>query len=144
MSPPSVPARIRRSLLADMVDPGGWPNDWSPDGRYVLWFGGDGLWLVPATGRGEPVQVSAGAVQPALRAVLAAFRTLAEWALDRLLRHGVGERRGVRAVVSGRSPLHGVNAGGAAPGWRKDGRELFYVATDGRLTAVRDAARNVD
>ena len=26
--------------------------------------------------------------------------------------------------------------GGAAPGWRKDGRELFYVATDGRLTAV--------
>jgi hypothetical protein len=28
------------------------------------------------------------------------------------------------------------NGGGRAPEWRRDGKELYYVAGDGRLTAV--------
>ena len=32
--------------------------------------------------------------------------------------------------------MAGVDGGGFSPRWRRDGREIYYVAADGKLTAV--------
>ena len=125
----------QESLLADMINPGGWPNDWSPDDRYVLWQG-DGLWLVPATGRGEPIQYLPSRFNPRFGQFSPRFGLSpnGNWIAYSATESGREEvyvqsfPAGRRFTVSG--------GGGTAPGWRKDGRELFYVATDGRLTAV--------
>jgi Tol biopolymer transport system component len=42
---------------------GGWPVDWSPDGRFVLWQG-DGLWAVPASGSAKPFRLVSRESQP--------------------------------------------------------------------------------
>jgi serine/threonine protein kinase/Tol biopolymer transport system component len=120
----------QETLLADMVHPGGWPNDWSPDGNYVLWQGGDGLWLVPATGRGEPLQYLTERFNPRF----GQFSPNGHWIAYSATESG-REEVYVQSFPAGRRFT--VSAGGgAAPAWRKDGSELFYVAADGMLTAV--------
>jgi Tol biopolymer transport system component len=37
-------------------------------------------------------------------------------------------------AASGQTPIS--TAGGTQPEWRRDGKELFYIAADGKLTAV--------
>ena len=125
----------QESLLADMIHPNGWPNDWSPDDRYVLWQG-DGLWLVPATGRGEPIQYLPSRFNPRFGQFSPRFGLSpnGNWIAYSATEAG-REEVYVQSFPAGRRFTVSTN-GGAAPGWRKDGRELFYVATDGRLTAV--------
>jgi dipeptidyl aminopeptidase/acylaminoacyl peptidase len=120
----------QETLLADMVHPGGWPNDWSPDGKYVVWQGGDGLWLVPTTGRGEPVQYLNERFRPHFGQFSPDGRWIAYSAteLEREEIYVQSFPPGRRFAVSA--------AGGVAPAWRKDGGELFYIAGDGMLTAV--------
>jgi serine/threonine protein kinase/Tol biopolymer transport system component len=125
----------QESLLADMIHPNGWPNDWSPDDRYVLWEG-DGLWLVPATGRGEPIQYLPSRFNPRFGQFSPRFGLSpnGNWIAYSATESGKEEVY-VQSFPAGRR-FTVSSAGGKAPGWRKDGRELFYIASDGRLTAV--------
>jgi Tol biopolymer transport system component len=115
--------------LAEMPPTGGWPSDWSPDGEFVLWSG-RGLWAVPAASRGKPFQFVSADGMPGF----ARFSPDGRWVAYSSQDSGRQEVS-VRRFPTG--PRFRVSVtGGQAPVWRQDGREIFYIAADGNLTAV--------
>jgi hypothetical protein len=117
------------------VPGGGWPLDWSADGRVILLTQGGRLWTVGADGSApKPILDSASGVariSPDGRwlAYIASGAGLTDVYLRPFAASGSATR------VSG--------AGGTEPQWRRDGRELFYVANDGMLMAVPVTADGV-
>ena len=113
--------------------------DWSPDGRYLLYFDREprgertvGLSALPLFGDKKPIAL----IPRAKRASVAArFSPDGRWIAYTLDDSGRDEVYVMKFPDSGErwqvSP-----AGGDAPRWRRDARELFYVAPDGKLMAV--------
>jgi Tol biopolymer transport system component len=118
---------------SDVVNP-----DWSSDGRYILYqrfVSGSGtgwdLWAVPVFGDRTSFPVAQtehgereGRLSPDVRWV----------AYD-------STESGRREIWVQPFPPSGSRwqistGGGVSPRWRGDGKELFYVAADGKLTAV--------
>jgi Tol biopolymer transport system component len=128
-------ASDEKSLLVTPQDKE--PCDWSPDGRFLLYASidpttGADLWALPMMGDPKPFPV---------------------------VRTNADEREGQFSPPDGRwvayvsnetgidevyiQPFPGPGAkrqastnGGVDPRWGRDGRELFYVAPDGKLMAV--------
>jgi Tol biopolymer transport system component len=127
-------ARDQERLVRDMRRKGGFPVDWSPDGRNLLWWADEDLWVVPVDG-GTPHTLTnsrygegAGAFSPDGKWVAYVSN---ESTRDEIYLTPFPAEGGRRYTVS--------SGGGASPAWRRDGRggtELFYVSGDGRLTAV--------
>ena len=131
----------QRTLLDEVA----YADDVSPDGRYLLYEqaesdGPQFLKLLPllpsggAEGKSIPYLQTAGAAF-----ALAHFSPDGKWVAYVDADAGPNEvyvqifpAPGARVQVSG--------SGGSFPRWRKDGKELFYLATDGRLmvSAVRN------
>jgi Tol biopolymer transport system component len=111
-------------------------TDWSPDGRFLLFRASDAttnleLWTLPVGGDGKPIP----------------FRRAS---------YGVGHGQfspdgrwiAYASNETGRSEIHVApfpgpgsswrvsTAGGTEPRWRRDGKELYYLAPDGKLMVV--------
>ena len=112
------------------------PDDWSPDGRYLLYSDrnpdtGWDLWLLPLDGQADPI--------PFLRTPFSEFSasispdgTWVAYASDESGRPEV-------YVTTFPEPgeKHRISTdGGYLPEWRGDSNELFYLALDNRLMAV--------
>jgi Tol biopolymer transport system component len=114
------------------------PTDWSRDGRFIIYSQTEprtkqDVWFLPATGSGEKkpfpvVQTEAyeiaGTLSPDGRWL--AYASDVSGRLEvyvQSFRGGGGKRQ----VSTG---------GGNHPRWRRDGRELFYYAGDGKLMAA--------
>ncbi|MEO8100594.1 MAG: protein kinase [Acidobacteriota bacterium] len=118
-------------LAADLGTSGGYPTDWSPDGKYLLWWGDEDLWIVPVDGKSKPYPFA----QSRFGEFDGSFSPDGNWiayASNETGRYEVYLQRfpsdGKRFTVS--------SEGGRTPSWRHDGKELYYLASDGRLTAV--------
>ena len=112
------------------------PDDVSPDGRFLVFTewsrktNGD-LWLLPLAEGAQPTPLEQGPY----------FEAGARFSPDgRSLAYVSGEAGTLEIYVR---PLEGsgerirVSAtGGRMPRWRRDGKELFYVAPNGDLMAV--------
>ena len=115
-------------------------EDWSRDGRYVLYTSqdqaGEDVWAVPLSGTATPFPVATTSFAEAR----GRFSPDGKWvAYDST----EGGRREV-FVQSFPKPdwRRQVSAdGGTSAQWREDGKELFYLAPDGRLMAVDITAR---
>ena len=113
-----------------------YPTDWSPDGRSVMVRMYDStsnleLWTVPVEGAEKPTSfirgpfgADGGRFSPDGRFVAYASNETGRWEISVAPFPGPG---GNWRVSSG---------GGSQPVWRRDGKELFFVAADGSLMAL--------
>jgi eukaryotic-like serine/threonine-protein kinase len=113
-----------------------YPLDWSADGRYIL-FGRDDpktktdLWILPLTGDRKPFPyMNSEAVEYSGR-----FSPDGRWIAYSSDESGKFEVY-IQAfpLTSGRWQVS--VGGGAAPIWSKDGKEMFYLASDKKLMSV--------
>ncbi len=116
---------------------GKYPTDWSPDGRFLLYTtqGGD-VWLLPLSGDRKPVPF----LQTPFFENWARFSPDGRWIAYQSNASGRQEvyvqpfREGSGAGSAG---MYQVSTdGGTDAQWRRDGKELFYLAPDRTLMAV--------
>ncbi len=113
-----------------------WPLDWSKDGRFLLYFdaepnNGD-LLVLPLTGDNRtPIPVVAGVSNERTGAFSPDGRWLA-YDSDQSGRYEVV----VQPFPTGSGRWQVSTAGGHQPRWSRDGRELYFVAPDGKLMAA--------
>jgi hypothetical protein len=114
-----------------------WLYDWSRDGRFILYgvtadpkTGGD-LSALPLTGDRKPFSV----VQTSFEEFGGQFSPDERWLAYASNESGRFEIY-VRPFPGPRAKWQVSTAGGTQPRWRRDGKELFYVAPDNRLMAV--------
>jgi eukaryotic-like serine/threonine-protein kinase len=111
------------------------PVDWSPDGRFLLFRSpgkttGFDLWALRMDGDRKPFPV----VQTDFEERDGQFSPDGKWVAYQSNESGRMEIY-VQPFSGGRREL--ISAGGGAQvRWRHDGKELFYIALDGRLMAV--------
>ena len=111
-------------------------TDWSPDGGYILYFTYDSktqhnIWALPVTGERKPVPV----VQTEFEERSGQFSPDGHWIAYQSNESGKFEI--YLQPFPGPGPkLRISTSGGAEVRWRRDGKELFYVALDGQLMAV--------
>jgi Tol biopolymer transport system component len=113
------------------------PLDWSPDGRFLLYFENDpqtgrDLWVLPMVGERRPMpflktrfEERGGQFSPDGRWI--AYQSNATGRFEIYVRPFPGP--GDQWQMS--------TNGGITPRWRRDGQELFYLAPDATLMAVR-------
>ena len=113
-------------------------TDWSPDGRFLLFRASDAttnleLWTLPVGGDGKPLPFRRGFLRS--RATASFRPTGGGWPTPRT-------RPGRSEIYVAPFPGPGSSwkvstAGGTEPRWRRDGKELFYLAPDGKLMVGR-------
>jgi eukaryotic-like serine/threonine-protein kinase len=111
------------------------PTDWSRDGRFIIYRQDDpktkvDVWVLPVTGSGEakPFPVVRTEASEAAGTLSPDGRWLA-YTSDVSGRFEVY----VQSFPGGGSKRQVSTGGGSGPRWRRDGRELFYYAGDGKL-----------
>jgi Tol biopolymer transport system component len=119
-----------------------WPDDWSRDGRYVLYeerTTQDDLWLLPMSGDRTPIPVTRTAFQESH----ARFSPDGRWISYESNQSGRWEiyirsfvPPGSNAAVASSAVYQVSRDGGQRAQWRQDGKELTYVATDNVVMAV--------
>ncbi len=112
------------------------PSDWSADGRFIAYTNADlqtnlDVWALPLVGERWPIEIARSEFAEAEGRFSPDTRWIAYSSDD----SGESEvyvqafpARGERWRVS--------DAGGSAPKWRQDGKELFYLRSDGMLMGV--------
>jgi dipeptidyl aminopeptidase/acylaminoacyl peptidase len=112
------------------------PTDWSLDGRYLVYEarpqGRGDLWILPVSPGQKP--------QPFLQAP-ASREGQGQFSPDTRWIAYISDESGAYEVYVRRFPDAGgkwqvSTRGGAQPRWRRDGKELFYLAPDGNLMAA--------
>jgi Tol biopolymer transport system component len=110
-------------------------NDWSPDGRYILYqtlgqvdFD---LWVLPLFEERKPAPyLQTDFVERSGR-----FSPDGRWVAYVSTASGKAEVF-VRSFPDQGGQWQISNGGGDQPRWRRDGRELFYISADGKLMAT--------
>ena len=112
------------------------PMDWSQDGKFIVFqsYGGatgTDLWILPLQGDRKPVPY----LQTPFNEGTAQFSPDGQWMAY------VSNESGQPQVYVQAIPASGAKwqispTGGDQPRWRHDGKELFYISADRKLTAV--------
>jgi dipeptidyl aminopeptidase/acylaminoacyl peptidase len=109
------------------------PEDWSRDGRFIVFvsFGGKTVYLLPMSGERKPVRVldvpfyqNEFHFSPDGRWMAFNSNESGRWEVYVASLPDFGDKRQVSST------------GGVQALWRKDGRELFYLGLDGKLMTV--------
>jgi eukaryotic-like serine/threonine-protein kinase len=122
-------------------------KDWSRDGRFLLFDQANSenrrdLWVLPMDGAGERKPI------PFLRTEFsqrtARFSPDGRWIAYQSTESGQSEIyvRPFPPPAGGGGKWMISQGGGLEPRWRRDGKELFFVATDGQLMASEVAFSN--
>ena len=118
-----------KRLLQD--DKGGTaPNDWSRDGKYILYSTGSELWLVTVPELKSslflkgPSVLRNGQFSPDGKWVAYASNETGKWEIF------------VTSFPNAHGKWQVSMGGGEQPRWRGDGKELFYLSSDGKVMAA--------
>src|SRR5262249_11250233 len=113
------------------------PSDWSPDGKFILYYspttstGGEDAMVLPTSGERKPIPFA----QSSFTEASAHFSPDGHWIVYSSDESGRSEIY-VQTFPKSGSPIRVTTNGGFEPQWRRDGKELFYLALDGIMTAV--------
>jgi Tol biopolymer transport system component len=116
------------------------PNSWSPDGQYLLYCAnsqktGSDLWLLPASAGTTPGSKPVPYLQEPYNERQGQFSPDGRWIAYSSDESGIYQVY-VQSFPTGAGKVQVSTAGGSQPRWRRDGKEIFYISADGRLTAV--------
>jgi Tol biopolymer transport system component len=121
-----------------------YPNDWSHDGRFLLFTAVDAntandIWVVPLAGDRKPAPV----VQTIYNESFGVFSPDQKWLAYQSDQGGQVECfvQSFPATDPGIPKRWPVSPGGGGlPKWRRDGQEIFYITSSGKLmsAAVRE------
>jgi Tol biopolymer transport system component len=106
------------------------PSDWSRDGKYILYSQGKDLWFAtfPDLKRSlflkAPSIVKNGQFSPDGKWVAYASNETGKWEIY------------VTSFPVARGKWQVSTGGGEQPRWRGDGKELFYLSSDGKMMAA--------
>jgi Tol biopolymer transport system component len=122
-------------------DRGGGPDDWSPDGKFVVYTSREiktqsDLWVLPMQDKTEPFPLVATEFNESDGRISPDGRWLA-YVSNATGRNEVYLQRLDGSRLAG-GPQRVSSNGGIEPTWRRDGTELFYVS-NGSLTVVKIA-----
>jgi Tol biopolymer transport system component len=114
-----------------------WPLDWTKDGRFLIYQRTDlktkwDLWAMPMTGSDRtpfPVADTPFAER------MGQFSPDGHWIAYETNESGRPEIM-VRAFPNAGGTFPVSTGGGTAPRWRADGKEIYFIAPDGRMMAV--------
>ena len=114
------------------------PESWSTDGRYLAYYnrGVPGtksdIWVLPLFGDRKPIPF----LQTEFREVDPQFSPDGRWIAYTSDESG-GRDEVYVAPFPGPGRMRQISTlGGSKPRWRRDGREIYYLARDGRIMAV--------
>jgi dipeptidyl aminopeptidase/acylaminoacyl peptidase len=112
------------------------PTDWSADGRFLLFEAvdpktGSDIWALPFDGDRKPFPV----VQTSFDESTSQFSPDGKWIAYQSNESGRYEIY-LQPFPGPAGKSQVSTNGGAQVRWRRDGKELFYIAFDGRLMAV--------
>ncbi len=106
------------------------PEDWSHDGKYVLYQRGTDLWYVTFPELTANVFLKGASAPNVTR-----FSPDGKWVAYASNESG-REEIYVTSFPGAQGKWQVSNAGGEQPKWRSDGKELFYLAPDGKMMAL--------
>jgi len=110
--------------------PDHFPTDWSRDGKYVLYEAGTDLWYVTYPDFKASLFLKAASIPKAPH-----FSPDGKWVAYASNESGRWEIY-IASFPQPHGKLQVSNAGGEQPRWRSDGKELFYLAPDGKIMAA--------
>jgi eukaryotic-like serine/threonine-protein kinase len=119
------------------------PNDWSRDGRWLLYTERDaktngGLWVLPLKGDGSSAGAPMAIANTEFNEGEGQFSPHMRWiayASDESGRQEIYVQP-FPAPPGGGGETPISRDGGSQPRWRRDGKELFYLSPDGKVMAV--------
>ena len=117
------------------------PNSWSPDGRFILYWSGQNhgdLMVLPLAGDRKPFAF----LSTPFNEQQGVFSPDGRWVAYQSDESGRPEVY-VRPFPGPGGQSQVSSGGGGSPRWRKDGRELYYLAPDLKLIAVAVMANGV-
>jgi Tol biopolymer transport system component len=117
------------------------PTDWSPDGRFLLYYvpdpkTGTDLWVLPLDGQRVPFIF----LKTEASELLGQFSPDGHWVAYQSNESGRHEIY-VRPFPGPGEQFPISTAGGVYPRWSADGKELYYIAPDAKLMAVTISAK---
>lgn len=137
---PSSAAMPTETLQADQG--GAWPVSWSPDGQFILYVTNsretsNDIWVLPVGGgKAYPFQQTPASEN------WAAFSPDGRWvAFSSTASSDIPEVFVTRFPSGGQAWRISAD-GGSQARWRRDGKEIFYLAPDRRLMAAAVAERD--
>jgi Tol biopolymer transport system component len=121
-----------------LTDEGGiYPDDWSPDGKYILYERSGGpstkvdLWVLPLDDSSKPYAY----LETPFEEAHATFSPDGRWVAYASNESGRPEIY-IQSFPIGGGKWQVSTAGGDQPQWRSDGKELLYVAPDQNLMSA--------
>ena len=111
------------------------PDDWSQDGRFLIYMttekGGRDVSVLPLSGERKPFPF----LQSQFGELHAQLSPDGRWMAYTSDESGQFQIY-VQSFPAGQGKWQVSTQGGVQPRWRRDGKELFYLAPDGKLMAV--------
>src|SRR5207245_2782644 len=116
------------------------PDDWSPDGKWIVYQldggkTGTDLWLAPTGGQASADNKPITYLQTPFVESEARFSPDGKWMAYTSNESGRNQVY-VQAIPAGSGKWQISTEGGSAPHWRRDGKEIFYIALDRKLMVV--------
>jgi dipeptidyl aminopeptidase/acylaminoacyl peptidase len=116
------------------------PNSWSPDARFLIYYSlGQPTHLRLLAAEGPADRMPTPLVDPKFSSVTGRFSPDGHWIAYSSNESGKNEisvRPFDAATGSAGNPVIVTSGGGRTPIWSANGKELFYIAPDGTVTAL--------